>query len=145
MTEEAWHNRRAMPDSKLLEGLSILIVDDIPEARDLFTDMLRQAGAVTTGVASADEATRKLEHVRPDVVITDLSMPERDGLWLLKWIRERDTTQNAYTPVVAVTAHGDLYDTGDLRFDSCHVKPVAWNELLQGILVVTARAVPAST
>jgi CheY-like chemotaxis protein len=144
MSEEAWHNR-SMSDAKLLEGLSILIVDDIPDARDLFTDMLRQAGAVTTAVASADEATRTLEHVRPDVVMTDLSMPERDGLWLLKWIRERDTKQNAYTPVIAVTARDDIYDTGDLRFDSCHVKPVAWNELLQGILVVTARAVPAST
>lgn len=140
----AWHNL-AMPDAKPLEGLSILIVDDNPDARFVFTDMLRQAGAVTTAVASADEATRQLEQVRPDVVVTDLSMPERDGLWLLKWIRARDTEQKTYTPIIAVTAHTETYDTGDLRFDSCHVKPVAWNDLLHGILVVTARALPTST
>jgi DNA-binding response OmpR family regulator len=75
----------------------------------------------------------------------DAKLPEGlNGLWLLKWIRERDTKQNAYTPVIAVTARDDIYDTGDLRFDSCHVKPVAWNELLHGILVVTACAVLAS-
>jgi CheY-like chemotaxis protein len=128
-----------------LQGLSILIVDDNEDARDLFTQMLRQAGAVTTAVASADDATRQLTHVRPDLVLTDLSMPERDGLWLLKWIRERDAQQHTHTPVIAVTAHADVYDTGDLRFDSAHVKPVAWTDLLQGVLVVTGRDIPAST
>src|SRR5205823_14399367 len=125
--------------------LTILIDDETADPRELCTRMLRQPGAVTTAVGSADDATRQLTHVRPDVVLTDLSMPERDGLWLLKWIRERDAQQQTHTPVIAVTAHADVYDTGDLRFDSCHVKPVAWADLLQGVLVVTARDIPAST
>ena len=133
-----------MPEVKPLVGLSILIVDDHPDARFVFTDMLRQAGAVATAVACADDATRQLQHVRPDVVVTDLSMPDRDGVWLLKWIRERDAEQTVYTPVIAVTAHKNKYDTGDLRFDSCHVKPVPWSELVQAILVVTDRTLPTS-
>ena len=125
-------------------GLTVLVVDDNADAREIFTRILGQAGALVTAVASADEAARQLEHFRPDVVITDLWMPERDGLWLLKWIRERDAGQDMYTPVIAVTARADVYDTGDLRFDSCHLKPVAWNELSHAILVVTARATPTS-
>jgi len=133
-----------MAGARPLGGLSILIVDDHPDARFVLTDMLRQTGAVTTAVASADDAIRQLEHVRPDVVLTDLWMPDHDGVWLLKWIRERDASCETYTPVIAVTARADIYDTGDLRFDSCLTKPIVWNELLRGILVVTNRALPTS-
>ena len=122
-----------------LHGLSILVVDDNADARAIFTMVLRQAGAVVTTTSSAAAASRRLKHLRPDVILTDLAMPKQDGLWLLEWIRTRDTAQKRHTPVIAVTAHADVYDTGDLRFDSCHVKPVAWGELLRGILVVTGR------
>jgi CheY-like chemotaxis protein len=128
-----------------LHGLSILVVDDNADARVIFTAMLRQAGAAVSSATSAPSAARRLRHLRPDVVITDLSMPRRDGLWLLERIRARDNQHKHYTPVIAVTAHDDVYDVGDLRFDSVHVKPVAWGELLRGILAVTAREAPAST
>jgi CheY-like chemotaxis protein len=133
-----------IPDTSPFRGLAVLIADDNLDAREIFTRFLSQAGALVSAVSSADEATRQLEHLRPDVVITDLWMPDHDGLWLLKWIRERDAARETYTPVIAVTARTDVYDTADLRFDSCHVKPVAWSELAQAILVVTNRAVPAS-
>jgi CheY-like chemotaxis protein len=128
----------------LLHGLSILVVDDNADARSIFTAMLRQAGAGVATSSSAPAASRRLKHLRPDVIITDLSMPKRDGLWLLKQIRDRDAASKHYTPVIAVTAHDDVYDAGDLRFDALHVKPVAWSDLLQGILVVTARETSAS-
>jgi len=133
-----------MADVQPLQGLNALVVDDNADAREIFGVVLRQAGAIVTVVESADQAVRHLEQLRPDVVVTDLAMPDRDGMWLLKWIRERDARQKTYTPVIAVTAHSDVYDTADLRFDSCLVKPVAWNELLQGIRVVTGRDIPAS-
>jgi CheY-like chemotaxis protein len=132
------------PGTAPLHGLSIFVVDDNADARAIFTGMLRQAGAAVNAATSAPSAARRLRHLRPDVIITDLSMPKRDGLWLLKQIRERDAKHKRYTPVIAVTAHDDVYDIGDLRFDSCHVKPVQWGDLLQGILVVTARETTAS-
>ena len=132
------------PAAAPLAGLNVLVVDDNRDARTIFTMVLRQAGAVVTSANSASAATRRLRHLHPDVIITDLSMPRHDGLWLLQWIRTRDAAKNRYTPVMAVTAHDDRYDTGDLRFDSCLVKPVPWNELLRGILAVTAREISAS-
>jgi CheY-like chemotaxis protein len=128
-----------------LHGLSILVVDDNADARVIFTAMLRQAGAAVSTAMSAPTAARRLKHLRPDVILTDLSMPKRDGLWLLQQIRDRDAERKRYTPVIAVTAHEDVYDVGDLRFDAVHVKPVPWGELLQGILIVTERASSAST
>jgi CheY-like chemotaxis protein len=127
-----------------LTGLNVLVVDDNRDARTIFSMVLRQAGALVTAVNSAPAATRRLRHLHPDLVITDLSMPRHDGIWLLQWIRARDVKTGRYTPVIAVTAHEDIYDTGDLRFDSCHVKPVPWGELMRGILVVTGREAQAS-
>jgi len=141
----AWHNRpMSLPAAMPLRGLSILVVDDNADARAIFSAMLRQAGAAVSAASSAPSATRRLRHLRPDVVITDLSMPRRDGLWLVQWIRERDAVRKTHTPVIAVTAHDDVYDVADLRFDACHVKPVQWSALLRGILAVTAREASAS-
>jgi CheY-like chemotaxis protein len=132
------------PAAAPLTGLNVLVVDDNRDARTIFRTVLRQAGALVTAVHSAPAATRRLRHLHPDLVITDLSMPRHDGIWLLQWIRARDEKTGRYTPVIAVTAHEDVYDTGDLRFDSCHVKPVPWGELMRGILVVTGREAQAS-
>jgi CheY-like chemotaxis protein len=134
----------AAPATAPLHGLSVLVVDDNADARAIYTMMLRQAGAAVSAVSSAPAATRRLKHLRPDVVITDLSMPRRDGLWLLTWIRQRDAKRKHYTPVIAVTAHDDRYNVADLRFDAGHVKPVPWRDLLRNILVVTAREASAS-
>jgi CheY-like chemotaxis protein len=127
-----------------LNSLSVLVVDDNSDARIIFSTVLRQAGAIVNAVSSATTAARRLTHLRPDVVITDLSMPRRDGLWLLQWIRNRDRKRKTHTPVIAVTARDDIYDIGDLRFDSCLLKPVAWNALLRAILLVTSREISAS-
>ena len=132
------------PAATPLNGLNIFVVDDNSDARVIFTTVLRQAGAITNAVASATTAARRLTHLRPDVVLTDLSMPRRDGLWLLQWIRTRDAKHKTHTPVIAVTARDDIYDIGDLRFDSCLLKPVAWNALLRAILNVTSREISAS-
>src|SRR3954470_18925005 len=102
------------PDTTPLRGLTVLVVDDNLDARQIFTLVLRQAGAIVSATSSAVAATRRLRHLSPDVVMTDLSMPRRDGLWLLKWIRTRDAQQKTHTPVIAVTSRDDIYDIGDL-------------------------------
>lgn len=131
-------------ESAPLRGLSVLVVDDNADARQIFTLVLRQAGAVVSAVGSAAAATRRLKHLDPDIVMTDLSMPRRDGVWLLQWIRTRDERRKTHTPVIAVTARDDLYDVNDLRFDSCLVKPVPWGALLASLLAITARDAAAS-
>ena len=124
-------------DGAMLRGVSIVVVDDNLDARVIFTSVLRQAGAVVAAAGSAMGAARRLKHLRPDVVITDLSMPRHDGLWLLRRIRERDAGRRSYTPVIAVTARDDLYEIDRLGFDRCFVKPVPWRDLVRAISAVT--------
>src|SRR5262245_28075343 len=93
-----------------LDGVFVLAVDDNEDARKICESMHRHAGATVRTVGSALAATRTLRHISPDVVLTDLSMPRNDGLWLVDWIRERDARRGDHLPVVAITARDDLYD-----------------------------------
>ena len=125
------------PDGPALRGMSIVVVDDNLDARVIFSSVLRQAGGLVAAAGTAMGAARRLRHLRPDVVITDLSMPRHDGLWLLRTIRERDAMPRSHTPVIAVTARDDLYEIDRLGFDRCFVKPVPWGDLVRAIRSVT--------
>jgi CheY-like chemotaxis protein len=128
-----------------LDGLHILVVDDDEDARRICDVMLRYAGATVRVAGSALAAVRTLRHVRPDVVLTDLSMPRNDGLWLVDWIRARDARRRDHLPVVAITARDDLYDHAAARrrgFDAYLTKPVPFRTLCSTIAEIIG---PATT
>jgi PAS domain S-box-containing protein len=91
-----------------LVGLSVLVVDDEVDARDLVGTALRQAGAVVTAAASVQDARSILASLTPDVVITDIAMPSDTGYDLLQHIRA--TPALAAVPVVALTAYNRQQD-----------------------------------
>jgi CheY-like chemotaxis protein len=113
-----------------LSGISVLFVDDNVDAREIVSSYLQYSGAVVQVAASAEAALDIYRRVYPDIVITDLSMPGRDGTWLLKEIRK--ASRGFAVPVIAVTAFGGRYDRGlmlDKGFDDYLTKPVS-HELL---------------
>ena len=119
-----------------LEGVHLLVVDDNIDAREIYKQILTYAGASVIAVGSAMSAVKTLRHVRPDVVVTDLSMPRRDGLWLIDWIRKRDAKRGEHLPVIAVTARDDLYlaTTAErVGFDVYLTKPVPPREMFRSI------------
>ena len=119
-----------------LDGVHVLVVDDNSDARIIYKHMLTYAGASVLDVRSATAAVRALRHLRPDVVVTDLSMPHHDGLWLIDWIRKRDTKRGRHLPVIAVTARDDVYQasaTESAGFDAYLTKPVSPRELFRHI------------
>ena len=69
------------------DGIRVLVVDDDPDGRELIALLLRDAGAGVTVAASATEALRALGSARPDVLISDLAMPEIDGYELIRRVR----------------------------------------------------------
>jgi signal transduction histidine kinase/CheY-like chemotaxis protein len=89
-----------------LDHLRVLVADDDPEARVLFTTILERAGATVTPAASAEEALTALRCASHDVLVSDIAMPGVDGYGLLREalavVEERDERLTA----VAVTAHG---------------------------------------
>lgn len=63
-----------------LEGVHVFVVVDDANARAIYKDLLTYAGASVVTCASATTAARALRHLRPDVIISDLAMPRKDGL-----------------------------------------------------------------
>jgi signal transduction histidine kinase len=87
-----------------LTGLRILAVDDDPDSLDVLTSMLRLHQAVVFGATSAIEALEVLRKERPDVVISDIAMPEHDGYWLMHQIRRTIDEGAPAVRCVALTA-----------------------------------------
>lgn len=92
--------------SDLLVGIHVLVVEDNGDARDLFKTILQYAGALVSVASAAEQALRMCEHVVPDVLLTDVAMPERDGFWLISELRKREAVGTRRIPVIAVTGQG---------------------------------------
>lgn len=82
--------------------MKILVVDDSPIDRRLASSLLTKAGYTTSLAENGQEALAALEKERADLVLTDLQMPEMDGLTLVDEVRKRHTN----VPVILMTAHG---------------------------------------
>ena len=93
-----------------LEGVRVLVVDDEPDARDLLGVILKQCGAEVTLAASADEALQAFRQIKPDVLISDIQMPGKDGYALIREIRELEAGDGSQTPAAALTAHARVED-----------------------------------
>jgi signal transduction histidine kinase/CheY-like chemotaxis protein len=94
---------RAEPEAVMQEGLRVLVVDDHPLNRRTLAVLLEPTGAHVTAVESAVTALDRLGAERFDVVLTDLNMPEMDGVGLVRALRAAQGP-NQETPVIAVTA-----------------------------------------
>ena len=117
-----------------LESISALVVDDDPETREALRSLLTSVGASVKTVETVESAIAALAESNPDVLISDLGMPGRDGYWLIKEIREREKATGAseHLPAVALTAYGRVEDRVEVfaaGFDSHVVKPVDPAEL----------------
>ena len=91
---------RGMPT--LLDGIVVVVVEDDPDSRDLLTAVMAQRGAVVVPASDATSALEMLTQVRPNVLVTDMSMPDRDGWWLMHEARTQGLLIGVGT--VAVTA-----------------------------------------
>jgi signal transduction histidine kinase/CheY-like chemotaxis protein len=99
-----------LDDPPTLTGLRVLVVDDDADARDLFTRVLEQCDARVTAVASAGAALATLEHWKPDVLVSDIAMPQESGYVLLRKIRRLSPEQGGTIPALAVTAYAGVDD-----------------------------------
>ncbi|HUE89886.1 MAG TPA: GAF domain-containing protein [Vicinamibacterales bacterium] len=87
-----------------LAGLRILAVDDDPDSLDVLTSILRLQQAIVFGATSAVEALELLRKERPDVVISDIAMPEHDGYWLMQQIQRMLAEGAPAVRCIALTA-----------------------------------------
>jgi pimeloyl-ACP methyl ester carboxylesterase len=103
--------RDELPGDALI-GVHVLVVDDDADARDLITTVLEYCGALVTGVASASAALETLGRVTPDVVLADVSLPNRDGYWLIQQLRALPHDRGGALAVLRARALGPLFVGG---------------------------------
>jgi len=119
---------------KELYGLKILVVDDDVDTRELIEWVLKRVGAEVTSVGSAREALEVLEREKPQILVSDIAMPQEDGYALLKKIRALPPERGGRIPAIALTAHSLVQDRlQSLRagFQSHVPKPVVPEELVE--------------
>jgi len=93
-----------------LDGVRVLIVDDDEGIRFAVRMLLEQSGAIVTAAPSAEAALVLLRQERPDVLLSDLTMPTYDGYWLINQVRRLPAEGGGATPAAAVTGHADPAD-----------------------------------
>ena len=115
-----------------------MVVDDDPIVRALYVWVLQEAGAGVLSSGLASEALELIDLQAPDAVVTDLKMPERDGIWLLKELRARLPG----VPVIAVSGRlheAGLFDVQRLGFFDVLAKPIGLSVLTNTVARAAGR------
>jgi CheY-like chemotaxis protein len=125
-----------------LTGVRVLIVDDEPDARELLKRILSEFEAEVETVSSATEALPLVERVHPDVLVSDIGMPEVDGYELIRAVRLLPADDGGQTPALALTAFARSEDRQRalLAGYQAHVaKPIEPSELITTIASLAGR------
>ncbi|GAB4228957.1 MAG: hypothetical protein Kow00121_57940 [Elainellaceae cyanobacterium] len=129
----------ARPEDALapLQGVQVLVVEDVADTQDLIVFFLKQAGAVATAVSSAAEGLEFLTQSVPDIIISDIGMPEIDGYMFMRQLRSRPPEQGGTVPAIALTAYAGDSDAEKARlagFQKHIPKPIEPYRLIQAIV-----------
>jgi signal transduction histidine kinase/CHASE3 domain sensor protein/ActR/RegA family two-component response regulator len=100
----------APPPTARLDGLRVLVVDDEQDALNLLDEVLKTSGAEVHTAGSATEALSRLGSIRPDVLVSDIGMPDVDGYALIRRVRSLPSSAGGTTPAVALTAYARAED-----------------------------------
>ena len=90
---------------QLLPAVHVLVVDDLPELRKALTEVLEREGAVVTAAGTAERALDLLQRLRPEVLLSDLEMPDKDGYWLIRQVRALAPDLGGLTPAACLTGN----------------------------------------
>ncbi|MEH1834392.1 MAG: ATP-binding protein [Nostoc sp.] len=104
LTDEQNYPEFLATNSLPLTGVRVLVVDDDADSRDFITFVLEQDGAFVIAVSSAFEALQTLAEVKPDVLVSDIGMPDMDGYMLIHQVRTWTPEQGGQIPAIALTA-----------------------------------------
>ena len=127
--------------SRMLEGLSVLVVEDHDDARELVATTLKHAGAQVVMAEAVSVALESLKEKIPDAVVSDIAMPNGTGYDFVRQLRADPRT--AHVPAIALTAYArpeDRVRALDEGFNAHIGKPVDPAELVRLVAALTRRA-----
>lgn len=113
---------------------TVIVIEDEPEAAELFSEMMRVSGFRVVKLSTSTPAIETIRKEKPDVVILDVMMPDVSGLEVLRYMRREPALKNI--PVVIVSAKGmpaDIRTAMDAGASLYLTKPVGFLELKQAV------------
>ncbi|MEG4284118.1 response regulator [Microcoleus sp. A006_D1] len=125
-----------------LANLQLLVVDDDDDTRKFMIALLEQEGAVVRSAASVAGALAALESSWPDVLLSDIGMPEADGYQLIARVREMEVLRGGKMPAIALTAYAreeERKQALEAGFQMHLSKPVDITKLIAGIANLTGK------
>jgi PAS domain S-box-containing protein len=126
-----------------LQGLKVLVVDDEADTRELIGEVLKECGSDVIITRSVEEALAALEQHKPDILISDLGMPDEDGYSLIEKIRALPSERGGDIPAAALTAYARAEDRMRVLrsgFQFHLPKPVDSAELVTVVASLAGRA-----
>jgi signal transduction histidine kinase/DNA-binding response OmpR family regulator len=132
----------AVNESKTLDGLRVLVIDDEADSRDLITAILTRYGSEVICTPSVSEAIRTFQDWSPDLVVSDIGMPDEDGFSLIKKLRKLRSKHAKQVPAIALTAYATTEDRARVLkagFQIHVAKPIEPEELVRSIVSATGR------
>src|SRR3954469_5725196 len=130
-------------DQISLAGKKVLVIDDEADARELIRRLLAERDAEVLVAESADRGLELLKSERPDVVLSDIGMPDKDGYEFIREVRSLEENEGGKTPAVALTAFARSEDRTRAMIAGYQVhlsKPVEAPELIATVASLTGRA-----
>jgi len=119
-----------------LDGLHILLVEDDDDSRKLLGTMLKRYGAKVTSTKSAAEALEVFLTEVPDVLISDIGMPDEDGYELIRKVRNLPVDRGRTIPSIALTGYASRKDRERALtsgYDRHMAKPIEQAEMIAAI------------
>lgn len=127
-----------------LANIRVLFVEDAEETSAALSLLLSRAGAEVTSVSNAFDALAAFQKDRPDIILSDIGLPEMDGYAMIRRVRSLEGSSNQPpVPAVALTAFArdvDKFAAIDSGFDDYLIKPVSTERLIQTLSKLIAVA-----
>jgi len=125
-----------------LDGVRVLLIEGAPQVREVVADVLGQFGAHVTAVDSAVAGLAILKRERPDALVSSLSLPDKDGYWLIREVRKLPPDQGGDVPAAAftgLTTAEDRVATLEAGFQYHVPKPAALSLLAKVVALLTLK------
>ena len=120
----------------------MLLVEDDDDSRKLLGTMLKRYGARVTPTKSAEEALAVFEREQPDVMVSDIGMPDQDGYELVRKLRALPPEKGGQTPAIALTGYASRKDREralSSGYQQHMAKPIEQVEMIETIAALVGR------
>jgi PAS domain S-box-containing protein len=134
--------RRSRKDSIRLDGVHVLLVEDDEDSRKLLGTILKRYGARVTSTKSSAEALRVFSGELPDILISDIGMPDEDGYEFIRKLRALPPEKGGRTPAIALTGYASRKDREralTAGYQQHMAKPIEQSDMIAAIASLVGR------